>query len=98
MKSGFLTSSADCQRSRRSHQLPCQIEARLPDSIAVIGSKGKYRVRTWLRVHAPRSIARRATKGTHDCGNHEWYRSEEEIWRCYYCEVGRLVRHEISES
>jgi len=53
--------------------------------------KGKYRVRTWLRVYAPGFIARRATKGTHDCGNHEWYRSEGDVWRCYHCEVGELL-------
>jgi hypothetical protein len=25
-------------------------------------------------------------KGRHDCGAHEWYRAEEQTWRCYYCE------------
>ena len=25
-------------------------------------------------------------KGRGDCGAHEWYRADEQTWRCYYCE------------
>jgi hypothetical protein len=27
-------------------------------------------------------------KGSHDCGDHEWYRADEEVERCYHCVVG----------
>ncbi len=47
---------------------------------------GKYRVRTWLRGRLPAALARHVPKGRHDCGNHEWYRSAEQTWRCYHCE------------
>jgi len=25
-------------------------------------------------------------KGARDCGDHEWYRADEQSWRCYHCE------------
>lgn len=25
-------------------------------------------------------------KGRRDCGAHEWYRADEQTWRCYHCE------------
>jgi hypothetical protein len=49
---------------------------------------GKYRLRTWVRAHAPYFIADRIPKGRKDCGNHEWYRSDEYTDHCYHCEVG----------
>jgi hypothetical protein len=27
-------------------------------------------------------------KGARDCGAHEWYRADEQTWRCYHCEPG----------
>lgn len=29
-------------------------------------------------------------KGTHDCGNHDWYRSKGNLFHCYHCEAGTL--------
>jgi hypothetical protein len=49
---------------------------------------GRYRLRTWLRGHLPRSLAKLAPKGRRDCGAHEWYRADERTWRCYHCELG----------
>lgn len=52
---------------------------------------GKYRLRTALRRHLPYRLTWLAPKGR-DCGDHDWYRSEEETWRCYHCTV---VTHEM---
>jgi hypothetical protein len=49
---------------------------------------GRYRVRTWLRGRLPEPLFRLFPKGQHDCGDHEWYRSTEDLDRCYHCEVG----------
>lgn len=49
---------------------------------------GKYRIRTWLRGRLPGPLLWLAPKGNDDCGYHEWYRSEEAVWRCYHCEAG----------
>lgn len=54
---------------------------------------GKYRYRTALREHLPESLAALVPKGSKDCGNHEWYKSAEQTWRCYHCEVG--VTHTV---
>ena len=32
-----------------------------------------------------------AAKGRRDCGRHEWYREDDEVWRCYHCKVGKYV-------
>lgn len=50
--------------------------------------RGKYRLRTWLRGVMPAPLAFRIPKGRDDCGNHEWYRADDEVWRCYHCEPG----------
>lgn len=49
-------------------------------------SRGRYRLRTWLRGSLPATLARLAPKGRRDCGAHEWYRADEQTWRCYHCE------------
>lgn len=49
---------------------------------------GKYRYRTALREHLPQSVAALIPKGSHDCGRHEWYKTEEKTWRCYHCAPG----------
>lgn len=54
--------------------------------------RSKYRVRTRIRGALPRRLGWIAPKGAGDCGAHEWYLSEPQIWRCYHCEVG--VSHE----
>lgn len=58
-----------------------------------IGSSdaGRYRWRTWLRGELPGFLSWLVPKGPGDCGNHEWYRSEANLWRCYHCEVGLSV-------
>lgn len=50
--------------------------------------KGRYRMRTALRARLPAGLATRVPKGPGDCGDHEWYRSGAEMWRCYHCEQG----------
>ncbi|GEM_PF-1688677 len=46
---------------------------------------GRYRLRTWLRGRVPVALADRVPKGARDCGAHEWYRADEQTWRCYHC-------------
>ena len=50
--------------------------------------RGKYRIRTWLRGHAPWPLAERVPKGE-DCGAHDWYRQSAEFDACYHCRVTR---------
>lgn len=50
--------------------------------------RGKYRWRTWVRGRAPQRLTDVLPKGADDCGAHEWYRADEETWRCYHCEPG----------
>lgn len=47
----------------------------------------RYRIRTELRGML-RRLGVLVPKGRRDCGNHEWYRSSDEIDRCYHCDVG----------
>jgi hypothetical protein len=49
-------------------------------------SIGRYRTRTWLRGHLPGAFAGVLPKGGRDCGAHEWYRADQETWRCYHCQ------------
>jgi hypothetical protein len=49
---------------------------------------GKYRWRTNLRKILPYALAIRIPKGRHDCGNHEWYKVDEQIDACYHCVAG----------
>jgi hypothetical protein len=48
----------------------------------------RYRTRTWLRGHLPDPLAQPFPKGTHDCGQHEWYRADHDTDRCYHCTIG----------
>jgi hypothetical protein len=50
----------------------------------------RYRWRTRLRRRLPWFLIQRgvAAKGKADCGDHEWYKSSDQIDRCYHCEVG----------
>lgn len=52
--------------------------------------RGRYRLRTWLRLHEPGWLYARwpIPKGSTDCGNHEFYNSDDVVDRCYHCEVG----------
>lgn len=50
--------------------------------------KGRYRWRTRLRTMLPGPIARVIPKGRADCGNHEWYKQDDHVDRCYHCVVG----------
>lgn len=59
-------------------------------------SRGKYRNRTWLRMHLPHVLAERISKGPRDCLAHEWYRSEGTTWHCCHCVVG--IRTELVEQ
>lgn len=56
----------------------------------------RYRIRTWLRGHAPAPLHRLWPKGARDCHAHEWYLSDENTDRCYHCEVG--VRRHIPSA
>jgi hypothetical protein len=55
-------------------------------------SAGRYRLRTLLRGLSPYFLADRIPKGSRDCGNHEWYRQDDNTDACYHCEVGRRSR------
>lgn len=48
----------------------------------------RYRIRTWLRGHAPTPLVGLFPKGRKDCGAHEWYRVDGATDRCYHCDVG----------
>ncbi len=56
-------------------------------------SDARYRYRTRLRENLPERLAALIPKGRDDCGEHEWYKSEEQTWRCYHCEPG--ITHEV---
>jgi len=49
---------------------------------------GKYRLRTRIRRLLPFALIGLVRKGKQDCGDHEWYRSTDEIYRCYHCVAG----------
>ncbi len=49
---------------------------------------GKYRWRTAARRRLPWALVGMFPKGRRDCGDHEWYRQDEEFLRCYHCQVG----------
>lgn len=51
-------------------------------------TRGRYRLRTWLRGHLPVALADVVPRGGRDCGAHEWYRADVGTWRCYHCEAG----------
>lgn len=51
-------------------------------------SAGKYRYRTLLREHLPAPLSALFPKGRKPCGKHEWYKAEEQTWRCYHCQPG----------
>lgn len=61
----------------------------------VLSTRGRYRLRTWLRGNLPSPLSSLFAKGPRDCGAHEWYRSEPDIDRCYHCRVGRRAHVEI---
>ena len=50
--------------------------------------RGRYRMRIWLRGHAPRQLTRLFPKGARACGSHEWYRQDEQTDACYHCDPG----------
>jgi hypothetical protein len=56
-----------------------------------IGTHGRYRWRTRLRPHLPWFVINLnvAAKGRRDCGNHAFYKSTDDLDRCYHCEVGQ---------
>lgn len=58
---------------------------------------GRYRLRTWLRVHEPGWLYALGpiAKGAADCGNHEFYNADDVIERCYHCEVGVRPREAV---
>jgi hypothetical protein len=52
----------------------------------MVMNRGRYRLRTWLRGRLPVAVADLVPKGARDCGAHEFYRADEQTWRCYHCE------------
>ncbi len=62
--------------------------------------RGRYRLRTWLRMHEPNWLYARwpIRQGDGDCGNHEFYNVDDVIERCYHCEVGVRPRAIPSNS
>lgn len=51
-------------------------------------SRGRYRVRTWIRGVLPWRLPTLMPKGRHDCGAHEFYNHDDKIDLCYHCVVG----------
>lgn len=65
----------------------CEASVSGDEGATIVGmSRGRYRLRTWLRGRLPVVLADRVPKGARDCGDHEWYRADEQTWRCYHCE------------
>jgi hypothetical protein len=56
--------------------------------------QGRYRLRTWLRIHEPGWLYDRwpVPKGSEDCGNHQFYNVDDAVERCYHCEAGLRPR------
>lgn len=80
--------SAVATNARRSCAA-CGIDARSVDVATIMNMhRARYRFRTWLRGSLPDALARLVPKGRHDCGAHEWYRADRDVWRCYHCEPG----------
>ncbi len=48
----------------------------------------RYRLRTWLREHAPEPLSRLFPPGSRDCGEHEWFPADDATDRCWHCLVG----------
>lgn len=48
----------------------------------------KYRWRTKLRSTLPAWCMRLLPKGRRDCGDHDWYKSTGNLYRCYHCQPG----------
>lgn len=55
-------------------------------------SAGRYRLRTTLRGILPYVLSDRIPKGSRDCGNHDWYRQDDNTDACYHCEIGQRSR------
>jgi len=53
-----------------------------------MSKRPRYRWRTWFRGRLPRALVGLFPKGLKDCGQHEWFRFDDETDRCYHCEVG----------
>jgi hypothetical protein len=67
----------------------CEVNVSGDEGDIMVGmNRGRYRLRTWLRGRLPIALADRVPKGARDCGAHEWYRADEQSWRCYHCEPG----------
>lgn len=49
---------------------------------------GRYRWRTTLRSTLPAWCMTLLPKGQHDCGDHDWYKSAENLYHCYHCRPG----------
>ena len=54
----------------------------------------RYRWRTSLRTTLPFWCLPLLPKAGKDCGDHEWYHAEKDVYRCYHCTVG--VHHQPS--
>lgn len=48
----------------------------------------RYRWRTWLRGRLPWRLAAFFPAGPKDCGNHEWFRADDDTDLCRHCLVG----------
>jgi hypothetical protein len=78
--------SAVATNARRS-SVGCEVSVSDDEGDIMMGvSRGRYRLRTWLRGRLPIALADIVPKGARDCGDHEWYRADAQTWRCYHCE------------
>jgi hypothetical protein len=48
----------------------------------------RYRWRTWLRGLLPWKLAAFFPAGPEDCGDHEWFRADDDTDLCRHCLVG----------
>lgn len=60
-----------------------------------VSKRPRYRWRTWLRGRLPWALVVLFPKGDKDCGDHEWFRFDEDTDRCYHCEAGERPHHHM---
>jgi len=58
--------------------------------LPMITGRGRFRWRTKIRRSLPWFLVDRgiASKGTTDCGDHDWYNADGVVEHCYHCTVG----------
>lgn len=65
-----------------------RVLAQAPRTLKPMRRGPRYRLRMWLREHAPEPLSRLFPPGSRDCGEHEWFPADDATDRCWHCLVG----------